>query len=921
MKKKVVPVSTRLAFSFLFLLAASSGKAQILTGALRGTVMDENKVALPGVSVALSSPALLGGIHVKMTNENGEYRYVDLPPGLYKIVFTLSGFQAIEKSEIRIMVGKTITENIFMKQSPLEEAVTVTGEAPVVDVTDSGLSTNFDLEQISKVPSGRHSVFDIVKQAPGIEMADAYENTPGIIGLGSNDESNSVQMDGLDITNPRLGTPILFPSQDIMTEVEVLTAGAPAEYGQYTGVVVNIVSKSGGNDFSGALRYFGQYDALTSDNNPDPDQYDSYTRHKYFDLSFSLGGPILKDRLWFFSNANIKRSDLTPWRTDPQYHSPEKEDFYFFKLSGQMGVAHRLTGVFSYRDWAVDEVPTPWIMPESVMARNRHIPNWNFQYTWLITQNAYLSFKTAGFRDSREALPKEGGRDALVNPLHYDGYTGVTSGGVSWPHISTNGRFQAHLNLSYFADDFLAGDHEFKCGVQFNRSVNEQICGYAGDKFYYDFDGQPYLMYHQSFPYYGGRVDTVSAFVDDSWSVGKRLTLNLGLRYDHTRGDQLEEPLWENWKPTGQTLPGIDNLIVWKNFSPRLGFVYQITPDGKTVVKGHYGRYTSALSPSMFDGPGPYVSDASGYLWDGTAWMNFVTIPGSLYWGVRPGLRAPYSDLVSLGLAREILPDLSVDLQGIYKKEKNLLAFWNTAGVYEQVPMISPDNGQTYPVYNQVNLDTNQFEIINPPGFEYIYKGVILSLFKRHSHGWLLNASLAYSRTEGLGLSTTATVEGFETYQSGIISHVGYVTPSMDPNQYLNAKGLLINDRPWHLKIQFAYDLPWDILFGASYQYMSGTPYSTTVRVYPDQGQRRIIAAPRNNDDRMEPVQTLDLRLEKILTVRRGLKFGVLFDVYNALNAGTVLGWASYSLVSSAFREPARMLAPRQVQLGLTLQF
>ena len=118
---------------------------------------------------------------------------------------------AVEKSGIRIMVGKTVTENIVLKQSALEETITVTGEVPVIDVTDSGLSTNFDIEQINKVPSGRHSVFDIVKQAPGIVMADGYENTPGIIGLGSNDESNSIQMDGLDITSPEAWEPDSFP--------------------------------------------------------------------------------------------------------------------------------------------------------------------------------------------------------------------------------------------------------------------------------------------------------------------------------------------------------------------------------------------------------------------------------------------------------------------------------------------------------------------------------------------------------------------------------------------------------------------------------------------------------------------------------------------------------------------------------------
>jgi len=921
MSKWKFRLSHHLTFFLIFLLGAAASYSQVLTGALKGTVTEENGVSLPGASVALSSLVLLGGIHTQTTNESGGYRFVDLPPGLYKLVFTLSGFQSIEKSEIRIMVGKTFTENIVLKQSTLEKTITVTGEVPVIDVADSGLSTNYDIEQINKVPSGRHSLFDIVKQAPGIEMSDGYENAPGIIGLGSNDESNSIQMDGLNITDPRLGTPILFPSQDIMTEVEVLTAGASAEYGQYTGVVVNIVSKSGGNNYSGSVGYFGQYDGLTSDNNPDTKKYDSYARHKYFDMSSSLGGPLIKDRLWFFSNVNVKRTDMTPWRSDPQYHSPEKEDSYFFKLSGQIGTAHKLSGVFSYRDWGEDEVPTPWFMPESAMAKNRHIPNWNLQYTWLINQNAYLSFKTAGFHDSREGLPKLGGRAALVNPLHFDGETAILSGGVVWPYIASQDRLQANMTASYFADNFLAGDHEFKLGVQFNRSINEQICSYAGDRFYYDFAGQPYLMYSQTLPYYGGRVDTVSAFFDDSWSITKRMTLNIGLRYDHTRGDEMAEPRWENWKPTSQMLPGIPNLIVWSNLSPRLGFAYQLTSDGKTIFKGHYGRYISALSPCMFNGPGPYASDLLGNIWDGTSWVNFLRIPGSLYWGVNPNLKAPYSDLFSLGFAREIIPNLSIDIQGIYKKEKNLMAFWNIGGIYEQVPMVSPDNGQTYMVYNQLNGGTNKFEITNPPGFEYTYKGVILSLSKRFSHGWLLNASLAFSRAEGLGLATTSSTEGFETYQSGIIAHVGFVTPSMDPNQYVNAKGLLKNDRPWHLKIQFAYNLPWDVLFGASFQYMSGVPYSTTVRVYPTQGQRTIIDKQRNGHDRMDALKVLDLRFEKILTLYRNLRISALIDVYNALNGDTVLGWASYSIVSSAFKDPARMATPRQIQLGLKLQF
>jgi len=902
--------------AILLFLTISISNAQILTGSVKGTVTDEEGVPLPGVTVEISSPVLLGGIHTQITSDRGLYRFVNLPPGMYKLVFKLDNFQTFERLQVKVKVNITITENIVLKQAAIEESITVVGESPVVDVTRSGFSSNFDRDQIEKVPGGRHSVFDLAKQAPGIIIGAAYENAPSIIGLGADEDSNSIQLDGLDISNPRLGVPILFPSQDLMTEVEILTAGAPAEYGHYTGVVVNVVSKSGGNDFSGSLSYYGQFDALTSDNNPDTAAFFSYKRHTYFDLSGTFGGPIIKDRLWFFGAANLKKDDQTYWQSDPQYHTQEKENFYFFKLSGQIGSDHRVTGVFSYRDWGITEVPDPWNTPETTRAKDRQIPNWNLQYTWLMSQNAFFSFKIAGFDDSRDRLPNPEFGATLQDPVHLDLASGVFSGGAIYPYLGKHYRFQAHGNLSYFAEDFLGGDHDFKFGVQFNRGGHRQICDYAGDRLYLDWQGQNYLMYQHVAIRYGGESDHISAFLDDSWSIGDRLTINLGFRYDDIRGDITEENVWENWEPTNDVYPAIPNLVVWKNFSPRLGLVYQLTADGKTILKAHYGRYVQFLSPGIYNSPGPYNQDWFAYFWDGANWVNYVSIPGNLDWGMDPNLKAPYANLFTLGFERELIPDLSVGVQGIYRKENDLIAVWNYLSEYEQVQLVSPDNGQTYNVWNQTNLGVYGLRTTNPPGFEYEYRAIVFNLNKRFSHKWLLNASLTYSRAEGLSANNVAATG----IQSGIIAHISRYT-GKDRNDYTNAEGLLINDRPWHLKVQFAYTLPWDFLFGLHYQFMSGSAYLSYVRVFPDQGMRTIIAEPRNNDARHPNINLLDVRLEKRVRIQDRFSLSAIIDVFNLLNLDTVTGYANYNVFSSAYLSSASMLPPRQIQLGIKLQF
>jgi len=901
--------------AIILALGLSVSYAQRLTGNIKGTVTDEGGVPLPAVSVEISSSELMGGTQTQLSDERGLYRFVNLPPGLYKLVFALQGFQTVERINIRVSVKGTVTVDITMKQATLEKAVTVTAEAPVVDVTSSGMSTNFDKDLLEKIPSGRYSFIDVIKQTPGIVTLTGYSGDPLMSAFGSNNESNAFQIDGLDITNPRQGDTYLFPNQDLFTEVEVSGIGAPAEYGSFSGAVVNIVTKSGGNSFSGSASYYGQFQALTGDNNPPPREFYSYHRHEFLDGAFTLGGPVLKDRLWFFGSANVTRNDATAWKENPQYHSATKEDNYFLKLSFQITNKHKLVGVIAYRNWAYPEVPNPTLTKEATRTWRTKIPNWNVMYTWLISGSTFLELKTAGYRSKDDGLNQYG--STLDNPVHIDLITGVQSGAPLWPYYAYYSRFQAHASVSHFAEDFLGGDHEFKMGIQFNRGEQGSICGYSGGKLYYDYGGYNYYLYTQQPFYYGGKVDNIGVFFDDSWKIGKRLTLNIGLRYDNYKGSIPSFDLWSGWhKVAGQKTPGINDLITWNAVSPRIGIAWQLTPDKKTLFKAHYGRYYDPLYVGTFEWPGPNNTDWAAYYWDGSQWVQYNSITGSFGWSLAPGLKPPVSDQVSVGLEREIFPNTSIEIMGVYKRQIHQVALENVGGKYNLVPMVSPDDGKTYMVYDQLNVGENRYALANPKGFEQTYKGVVLSLNKRFSNKWLFNSSVTWSRSEGLTTISPST----GTRQLGIIAETSYNT-GKDPNDWTNAKGLMQFDRTWVFKLQAGYDFPWDIVASANFQWLSGRPYTSRVQVYPAQGRRVILAAPRDGTHRFDPLSMLDLRLQKSFPLYGRFRMSALVDIFNVFNAKTALNFENFDEWSAIYLQPSQIPYPRRAQVGLKLEF
>lgn len=894
--------------------------AQRVTGKIIGKVSDDEGTPLPGVTVEISSPSLMGGVHSQMTSEDGGYRFINLPPGTYKLVFSLDGFQTIERLNIKVSLNTTVTEDIVLKQSTVEESITVTAEAPVVDVTKSGVTVNFTKEQMENLPSGRFTVYDIIKQTPGIPQQEQSEWTNTI--YGSNTPSNAYLVDGIDVSSPGQGHGWNWQPQDMFEEVEVSGIGAPAEYGNFTGAVINIVTKSGGNTFSGSASYYGQFQSLTDDNNPKgnfssipADKVYSYHRDKYLNASFNLGGPIVKDKLWFFGLYEKNDDSYSPWLVNPEFPTKWLGNKALFKLSTQLGAKHRLVGSYYYENYEFPESPDEFNLPETVSNEIGHTHTWTLLYTFLINNYAFFELKYSGWRTFDDYLPSMGGD--INDPIIWDGYYGVTAGAPWWAWLGSMNRDQANGSFSYFAEDFLGGDHDFKVGVQYTKGKSEWTGGYSGGKWYYNYYGYPYYLYENNPFMYGATSNALGVFIDDSWTISTRLTVNLGLRFDHNDGSIPSWYVYDGWERTSERVPGIDNIVNTNNFSPRLGLAFQLTSDHKTLLKASYGRYYDANHHDNWSYPGPAVSDLNVYYydWDIEDYVLWYSIPGEMGYVIDPELKNPYADIFSLGLERELIPNLSVGASFIYKKEKDLIGWEDRGGEYEQISAVSPDNGQTYPVFNQTNeLGSNEYWITNPPRYGQTYRALIFSFAKRYSNNWQLYASLTWSKAEGINILSNTT-------HSWALATSG--TFGKDPNDYTNADGPLNHDRTWIFKLQASYSFPWGILASMNYLYQTGVPIPTFVRIFPDQAptQGRPILAETRGPDRYEPWNLLDFRLQKTFDIYQSLRLDIMVDVFNLLNSATVTEYRSHNLWAQNYNEPSFIFYPRRLQIGLRLRF
>jgi hypothetical protein len=914
--------SSEPAILVLFLLSfLETTEAQVITGNILGTVTDETGAVVPGALTTIRSPALLGGPATFVTNEKGQYRFPVLAPGLYGLTVEISGFRTYIEEGLRVQVGATIERNITLPLAALAESLTVTAKSPLLDTKDSGQSTHYGKEYLQNTPIRRMSMFDLIKSAPGMSAEKPGNGFPGVSAFGSSQNENTFLVDGTDFTGTYGFTAVPWIDTDVIEEIQIVGIGASAEYGNLQGAVFNVVSRQGGNEFQFDASYYAQLDELTS--KPVllpcecPEGESGYVRNHYRDFTTHLGGPVLKDRLWFFGGYQYQRDHGSQPGSDSRFPTEFDFDRIFWKINWQ--ITPNLKLMHSYHDdyWHGGGPYTISFPYAAGVTDDGHNPSLTFaNLTHVVSPNTLWDARVSGYYRTGKTVPNSG----YTSPAHLDLATGIASGGSFGFGSGTESRTVAHGKVSHYATDFLGGDHDFKFGVQVVDARTDNLYGYPGGALYLDYYDEPYLAYFREPRVYGGASRSIGGYAEDTLTFEGRLTLNLGIRFDHSRAisPDLEE-FDAVGEKTGEIIQGLGTLYTWNVFSPRLGFNLKLTSDGRTLLHGNWARFHQGVFASEPAAVHPGITPLTLAFYDpatgGYTDVAAVVEPTSQL-RIGPDTRSPYTDQLSIGFERELFTDIAVSATYVYKEGRDFIGWEDTRGVYEPGTATLSD-GRTVPTFSLVSpAEDRLFLLSNQEELFLRYNGLLVTFEKRWADRW--QALVSYSVSEAVGLQAT---NGLAAGNAQLSTTFGLIPFGRDPNDYTNATGPLNNDRTHMFRVQGAVEIPRvGVLVGANFQYLTGQPFAANANVRLPQGTRQIFIEPRGTR-RLSSQALLDLRVSKVFRFGKEGKLEVLADILNVLNDTAEVLLVSNNFYSPNFEEPDFFVNPLRAMLGVKFSF
>lgn len=929
----------------LVLLAASPSLAQRTTGSILGTVRDPSGAVLAGVTVSLSGPNIVG-VQTDVTNEEGLYRFINLPPGTYDVTYALAGFRTLTTRGLRVNVGTTAEESVSLEVTQRAESVDVVAEAPVVDTQSNEVGTNYDRTYVENAPLRRLSFFDLVAAAPGgMQAGDNGFNAQRTMAYGSSYDENSFQLDGVDITETFFNEALAEPNTDAIEEVEVLSLGAPAEYGNASGAVYNIVTRQGTNELHGDLNFFYQSDGLTSNNTDgltvEDEPYDTcpsgegrcpFFRDTFRDFTAQLGGPLIKDKLWFFGSYGIQRDYFAEAGTDTASRLAQrrkKSDRYMAKLNWQINSGHRVVANFHHDEREDDYGIGVTQAPTEAFTRRGRTPTPGVAYTGTLSDRTVLDVRYSGFYGKVEGGPTDPDQPRDMDRF-YDFDTGTTSGGwYYWYLTDPTKRQTATAKITHQADDFLASAHDFRFGVQYSDAQAKGLYGYNDFVYTYTDGGVRYGYGYERQPFsYSGNARNLGVFVDDTVRVNDRVSFNLGLRLDHNKAFSAEQDeLDEFARPTGVRFPETD-LFTWTHWSPRLGVNLKLTADGRTVLKGHWGRYHRAIATGEYAnviGPNVKATFAgTGYDFATGEFADLTFFEGNENLAADPDYRAPRTDQFAVSLEREILKGLGAQVNYVYKRGRDYATWTDITGTYVQVPFLDDTGpgatGRSIPVFQLVSDPASrQFRITNGADTGSDVHAVSFAVLKRMTGKWQLNASVTWLRGTG---RVTESVSGVGISQRGGLQFRDF---GKNPNDSVNTDGRLRLDVTWSAKGQFVYQLPWGFMVSGNVAHRNGAWTLRRARVPADLTNipegTTILLQKRGENPRIPDVTQVDMRLQKDFRFGKNVRLGLFVDGLNLLNEDAWETVQSSLVTSDSFDHLATPVFPRRFMLGTKLRF
>jgi len=960
----------------LLVLTAGTAAAQELRGRVTGIVTDNSGAVLPGVTVTAAGPALIQP-QSTTSGADGSYRFPALPSGVYTLTYTLQGFQTVRREGIRVVLNATLTVDAQLPVATLQEAVTITGESPTVDVTTTSIGTSFTKEMLRDIPNAR-DVWAAMSQAPGFQMqgydvGGSHTGTQtGYLTYGIGDQ-NKTLIEGINVTESTNANAGYFD----FGSFEEFQLGGAGNMGEQAGpgALMNITVKSGGDRFTGQVYFDYEGDGTISDNVPDAFRAPGGTGEggykaptirnpetgqneglragnpitKQYDFNVGFGGPIVRNKLWFYvgyRNNNQYKTILGL----PGEEAQSQLKNWTAKLTYQINPRNQLIAFYNQRTKLQPLRDLSLAIPvETAYWQGSSNKPMKLEWTSVLSDRLFLDVQAAYWYNAFPLFPSSTQSSSTegVPVGRIDLATSQQSGANSAYQDQVRHKPQFSGNLSYFKDGW-AGTHSFKFGVDWQRDRKQFGSFQPGDIYYRDRNGLPEAVDIWNTPNtsINDAVGT-DAYVQDSWTVNRRVTLNLGLRGDRYGLGWPDQSFTPNRQGFFDPVSvSATDVVTLNSISPRIGVAWDVTGRGKTVVKAFYGRYYYNPSADVADRENPVGAAQKRYefvpctatrttgcdlngnkLVDSPQELGrfLQTLGGAGFVKIDRDLEHPYGAELSTHVEHELMENLSIRGSYVFKGTRNEWAEVDLARVNAYtIPFtfvdVGPDNvrgngdDQTITLYDRpANAGSNRV-YTNParvglPSFDGDYHTAEFAVNRRMKNKWMFLTSFEHTWANDFRRGNQAS--------TGNLAVVRHATEfRWRPNERRFGR---MGSTFWNYKLLARYEFPWQVAVAGSYKLQSGFNYARFTSVtLPNAGAEEVQMEPISAN-RAPNVHILDFRAEKAFSVSRYGKLTAMVDVFNALNSDVPTNFRITT--GPRYLELISLLDPRIVRFGIRYDF
>lgn len=967
----------------LLLLITAGAWAQTQTGNIFGTVQTRDGAVLPGATVTLTG---VGAPQVFITDEQGRFRFLNLSPGTYQVRAELSGMGTVTRTGIQVSLGRNA--DVTLQVNPaMEQAITVTAEAPLLDVRRTGTGATVTAIEMETIPTGRDP-WVILQQTPGVLMdrINVGGNESGqqssYVSKGVEASQTAWNVDGVNITDVgALGSSPTYYDFDSFEEMQITTGGTDVRV-QTPGAQINMVTKRGTNDFNGSGRYLQTSGDWQTD--PEiPTEAEGYLAavneiDNIVDYGFEVGGPIVRDRLWFWVGYGEQQIDLfvaQPVGQTRRFTDKTTLENYNAKINAQLGSSNNLAVSAMLGDKIkLGRNIGPTRPPETAWNQSSSYPGptmWKIEDTQIFGSNLYLTGLYSHVEGGFQLISDNGvgcqtfecGVDAEPAFLNVSGVGPVQWNRSFYNYYTDRPQDQFRLDGSSF---FSTGDlgHELKFGFGYRDADVLSQSAWPGDHLIVFYEepgmvgatGGAQFNRPVSFTYNFKGTDL---YVGDTMMFGD-LTLQAGLRWDRQEGVVLDSSVPANSAIPG-FLPAVNfegnsiGAIEWTSISPRLGLTYTLGANKRTLLRAAANRYTDQLGGYTIYGASPvgynylyyYFTDVNGNMRVEQSELDLDT--GVVAWfGVDPGdptapvrrwdpdINAPYTDEVLLGIEHQLLADFAIGATATWRKLNDFIDaipektrgsnnFYTSADyVLADTPVEgSLPDGTAYSLPYYVlreGVDAPTYYVFtNQPGYHQTYQGLELTATKRMANRWMMRASL--------------TLQDWQQH----VSDEGIIDPTRerlcevcDGSSVIEgsgtgsgAKGGVYINSEWAYNLTGAYQIPViETTLGFNLTGRQGYPIPYVHRVGTSEGFKYLLVEDDPANIRHDDIMNLDLRLAKDITFGAiGTGLTLSLDMFNVTNQQTILQRDVQRLNFAGSNRITELQSPRVFRLGARLTF